>query len=133
MSVNTNKIVSSNNFSGFQNYTAVSFAASVAGQNLTAGSFIGPIRASTPLNNSNAVCEVQIQYTGLDGFWRELPGVIVDNIPNAASPNYQIETFSYFSGGSLIVDTYISNQTGITVAIPAITFNCRGFLFLAPF
>lgn len=134
MPVDTNIIVSSNNFSGFSNYTpSVPFSTTVNSQNIATGHYIGPLRASTPLNNSNAVTEVQIQYVGLDSFVRILPGVIVYNTPNATSPNYQIESFSYFTGGNLIVDSYISNQTAGTITIPTITFACQGFLFNAPF
>lgn len=134
MAVDTNIIVSSNNFSGFSNYTpSVPFSVTVNGQNIGVGAFLGPLRASTPLDNSNAVTEVQIQYIGLDSFFRILPGNIIYNVPNSLSPNYQIESFSYFSGGKLVVDSYISNQTGGTITIPTITFSCQGFLFNAPF
>lgn len=134
MAVDTNIIVSSNNFSGFSNYTpSVPFSTSAPSQNIAAGAYIGPLRASTPLNNSNAVTEVQIQYVGLDTFFRTLPGNIIYNVPSSLSPNYQIESFSYFTGGVLRVDSYISNQTGGTITIPTITFNCQGFLFNAPF
>lgn len=133
MAVNTNIIIASSNFSGFMNSSAATFSASVSSQNISAGGYIGPIRASTPLNNTNAVSQVQIQYSGVDSFWRILPGNITYNVPNSSSPTYQIESFSYFSGGTLYVDSYVSNQTGGTITIPAIIFNCRGFVFLAPF
>lgn len=131
--IDTNKIISTNAFSGFQNYTSVPFSTSIAGQNLGAGAFIGPIRATTPLNNTNAISQILIQYSGLDAFTRLLPGSIVVDYPNINSASYEIESFSYYSGGNLVVDTYISNQTGGTVVIPAITFNVTASLYVAPF
>lgn len=132
MKVDLNKVIATTLFSGFGNYGSVPFSAVIAGQNLGAGAVVSA-GASTPLNNTNAISQVQVQYTGLDAFWRLLPGVVIADYPNASSPNYQIESFSYFTNGILHVDTYISNQTGGTVAIPAITISCRAFLFLAPF
>lgn len=133
MSINTNIIIASSSFSGFMNTSAVSFQAGIGSQNIASGGYIGPARAQTALNNTNAITQVQIQYGGLDSFWRVLPGNIVYNVPNSSSPTYQIESFSYYSGGNLIVDTYVSNQTGSTITIPNITIYCRGFVFDAPF
>jgi hypothetical protein len=115
------------------NTSSISFQAGIGTQNIASGGYIGPARAYAPLNNTNAVTQVQLQYSGIDSFWRLLPGNIEVNIPNANSPTYQIESFSYFSGGNIIVDTYISNQTGSTITIPNITIYCRGFVFNAPF
>ena len=102
MTVNTNNAVLVSGLSGFGQYTpSVSFSASVISQHILTGAYIGPIRATTSLNNTNAVSEIQIQFSGLESFVRELPGIIIANYPNWASPNYQIECFSYFSGGIL--------------------------------
>lgn len=131
--IDTNKIISTNAFSGFQNYTSATFSVSLPGQNLAAGAFLGPIRATTPLNNTNAISQILIQYSGLDAFTRLLPGSIVVDYPNSGSPSYEVESQSYYSGGNLVVDTYISNQTGGVVAIPAITFNVTTSLYVAPF
>lgn len=133
MSVNTNIIISDNSFSGFKNYTTASFSAVFTTQAILIGKFVGPIRATTPLNNANSVTQVQIQYSGLDAFTRILPGVIIHNVPTSNSPSYQIESFSYFTGGNLIVDSYVINESAGTITPPTITFNCRAFLFLAPF
>lgn len=131
--INTNTIVSASEFSGFQNYGTATFSTSVVSQGIAVGSYLGPLRATTPLNNTNSVSQVQIQYSGIDNNYRLLPGNLTIITPSAAVPSYEVESFSYFSGGTLYVDSYISNQTGSTVTIPSITFNCRAFLFLAPF
>ena len=133
MAVNTNIILASSLFSGFMNDDIVPFSASVSSQNISAGGYIGPIRASVALTNTNSISQVQIRYSGVDSFTRLLPGNIVYNVPNSSSPTYQIESFSYFSGGTLYVDSYISNQTGGTITIPAITFDCSASINRAPF
>lgn len=133
MKVDTNIILASSLFSGFFNSSAVTFSASVASQNISAGGYIGPIQASAAMNNANGIGQVQIEYSGVDSFWRLLPGIVVYDVPNAATPSYQIETYSYFSAGTLHVDTIISNQTGGTITVPAITINVRAFIFTAPF
>lgn len=133
MKVDTNIILASSKFNGFFNSSAVTFSASVASQNIAAGGYVGPIQASAAMNNANGIGQVQIQYSGVDSFWRLLPGIVVYDVPNANVPTYQIETYSYFSNGTLHVDSIISNQTGGTITIPAIIINCRAFIFNAPF
>ena len=133
MAINTNIILATSGFSGFGNYESVSFSVGIPSQGLGVNSYIGPYTASAALNNSNAVTEVQLQYTGLDSFWREVPGYISIIVPNAGAATYEVQSFTYFKNGSVYVDTYISNQSGSTVTIPAITVNCRAFLFIAPF
>lgn len=132
--INTNNLIFISTLAGFGQYTpTVSFSASISAQSLGAGNFIGPIRAEVALNNENAISQVQIQYSGLDSFTRILPGNILVNYPNAGSASYQVQSYSYFSGGILFVDSYIINETGGSVSIPAITFNCTADLFAAPF
>jgi len=133
MAINTNIILATSGFSGFGNYKSVSFSVSIPSQGIATGNYVGPYTASATLNNSNAVTEVQLQYSGLDSFWREVPGYINILVPNAGAVTYEVQSFTYFKNGSVYVDTYISNQTGGTVTIPAITVNCRAFLFIAPF
>jgi len=133
MAINTNIILATSGFSGFGNYKSVSFNVGIPSQGLGVNSYIGPYTASAALNNSNAVTEVQLQYSGLDSFWREVPGNISIIVPNAGAATYEVQSFTYFKNGSVYVDTYISNQSGSTVTIPAITVNCRAFLFIAPF
>lgn len=136
--LDTNTIVASNDYSGFKNYSAVSFSTVYAGGTIASGGYTGPIRATTALNNTNAVTAVQVQYTNIETFYRQLPGYSFVDYPSAGTRTYQIQSFSYFTGGNLIIDSYISNQTGNVVApgpvtVPAITFNCRAFLYSAPF
>jgi len=132
MKVNLNKVIATSLFSGFTNYSTATFSTTIAGQNIGALSYVSA-SATTPLNNTNAVTQVQIQLSGLDSFWRLLPGNLTINYPNSSAPNYQVEVLSYFKSGTLHVDTYVINQTGGTITIPTITINCRAFLFLAPF
>lgn len=117
---------------GFKNYSSVSFSASIASQNIAAGGY-ATASASTPLNNANAVSQVQVQFSGVNSFWQVLTGSIYQDVPDSASMTYEIEAISYFTGGNAKVDTYIINETAGTISIPAITINCRAFLFLAPF
>lgn len=136
--IDTNRIVAASQFAGFKNYESVTFSVKYAGATIPTTNFVGPIRASTPLNNSNAVSEVQVQIVGLDSFWRYIPGQSVAAYPTGATEAYQVQTLAYYSGGSLVIDTYIINTTGSVVApgdvvIPALTINCRGFLYNAPF
>lgn len=132
MKVNTNEIAAASIFAGFSNYSEKDFSTTIGGGNLSAGGFTSAT-ATVNFSHGNSISEVKIQYSGLDTFWRLLPGSLIVDYPDATSPSYQIESFSYFSGNTLSVTTYISNQTGGTVSIPAITINCRAFLFIAPF
>jgi len=131
--VNTNIIIAGSQFSGFKNYATASFSVAYAGGNIAAGGYVGPLTASTPLNNTNAVSEVLVQYTGLETFYRLIPGNIVTDYPTAGAATYEIQSLAYFTGGILFVDSYIVNQTAGVVAIPPITFSCLGCLGVAPF
>lgn len=133
MAIDTNIIISTNLFAGFQNYTSSTFSVAYSGGNITAGSFAGPVRATTPLNNSNAVSIIEVQFSGLESFTRFIPGSIAIDYPNTTSPSYQIEVLVYYTGGNLVADAYIVNQTGATVTIPAITFNYTAKLYQPPF
>lgn len=133
MSVNTNTIVSASDLPGFSNYQEATFSAAYGGGNIAAGGFAGPIRAQTALNNSNAVSEVQVMWSGLESFYRLVPGATFQDYPTAGTRQYQVVSMVYYTGGNLIVDSYVVNQTGLTVSTPAITFNCRAFLYIAPF
>lgn len=131
--VDTNKIRAAGEFSGFKNYTTSIFSVSYAGGSILAGAFAGVLRASTPLNNGNAISEVQIQYSGIETFYQKIPGNVTNEYPNASATTYEIQSLTYFSGATLFVDSYIVNQTAGTITVPAITFNCRAFLYVAPF
>jgi len=114
---------------GFKNYSAASFSVNVPTQNLGAADFIS-FTASTPLNNSNSISQVQLQYSGLSNDYYIMNG-IVNTFWN--SGDYEIESYYYFDGTNLNVFTVIANQTAGIITIPDITINCRGFLFIAPF
>lgn len=122
-------LAATSKLSGFKNYQSSSFSTAIAGQNLAAGGFVSAT-ASTPLNNSNSVSEVQVQYSGVQTDWNVVYGSINNYF---AGGNYEIESLYYFDSTNLNVFTVVVNQTGGVVAIPAITINCRGFLYLAPF
>lgn len=132
--IDLNKIVYISTLSGFGNYKPpVSFSVVMASQSLAAGNYIGPSSASVNLDNSDAVSQIQVTFSGLDAFTRVLPGVVIVNYPNNASPTYQIQVMSYYAGGKLHVDAYLINQTGGTITTPAVTFACTASLFQAPF
>jgi len=113
----------------FKNYDSDSFSSSIAGQTLTAGTFVSTT-ATMPLSNTNSICQVQTQYSGLETFYRVINGQAVGNYGGGS---YQIQTFYYFTSTTLTVMTIVVNQTGGNVTIPAITINCRATLFQAPF
>lgn len=123
------KLSAASAMSGFKNYLSSACSVSVPAQNLPAGGFVAYV-ASTPLNNTNSVSQVQIQYTGLSTQWFVLYGSLTTSWNNNA---YQIETFYYFNSSTLFIYTIISNQTAGTVFVPAFTVNCNAFLFIAPF
>lgn len=122
-------LAATSGLSGFKNYTAVPFSVSVPGQNLGAGAFVS-YTASTLLNNTNSISQVQVQYSGISSSYYIMNGTVLTRW-NASQ--YEIQSYYYFDATNLNVFTVIVNQTAGVIAIPAITINCRGFLFLAPF
>lgn len=134
MTVDTNILQYSSEWSGFKNVLPdIPFSASYAGGTLLSGGYTGPIRASAAINNTNEVSQVQVNFGGLESFYRLLPGTFFELYPSAASPQYEIEAFSYFTNGNITCDFWISNQSAGSVSVPAITFNCNASLFIAPF
>jgi hypothetical protein len=130
--VNTNVIVAGSQFAGFKNYRAVTFSAAYAGGTLLTGTY-AQVTASTSLDNTNAVSEVQIQFSGLETFYRLAPGVIDVSYPTVGTAQYSIICNVYFIDTTLYIDSYIVNQTAGSVVVPAISFDCRAFLYIAPF
>lgn len=122
-------LAASSAMNGFKNYSASSFSVVIASQTLAVGHFVSAT-ASTPLNNANSISQVQLQYSGVAANY-----FIVNGSLNTFwdSNNYEIESYYYFDGANLNVFTVVVNQTGGNYTIPAITINCRGFLFIAPF
>lgn len=123
------KLVAASAMDGFKNYQSSSFSVSVPTQNLAAGHFIS-YTASTNLNNANSISQVQVQYNGLSSNYYVMYGL---TNTTWSSGNYEIESYYYFDTSKLYVYSVIVNQTASSITIPAITINCRGFLFLAPF
>ena len=133
MAVNTNIILATSKFSGFGNYKNVSFSVTIPSHSIAVNTIDGPYTALDTLDNTNAVTEVQLQYSGLDLFWREVSGSVIKIVPDAGAPIYEIGSSTYFKNGSVYVDTYIINLIGSTITIPDITVNCKASLFIAPF
>lgn len=114
---------------GFKNYNSVNFSVVIPGQTLASGTFISAT-ANTPLNRSNSISQVQLQYAGLSSEY-----YIVNGSVNTfwSGGDYEIESYYYFDTTNLNLFTILGNQTAGNITIPTITINCRGFLFLAPF
>lgn len=129
--INPSRSSASSKFSGLKNYNPLGspFSVVVVGQVLAARAFVSAT-ATTPLNNSNAVSQVQVQYSGVQTDWNVVYGSI-NNYFSAST--YEIESLYYFDSTNLNVFSVVVNQTGGNVTIPTITINCRGFLYLAPF
>lgn len=126
------KLNMSSEFTGFKNYTQVSGSFAAGGYNLNAGQYAR--RTGTlPLNNSKAISQVQIKLNGLESQWRPLPGLVIYNNPVYNAPNFQVEVMSYYTGGNLVVDAYISNQTGGTISVPSFNIDFRAWLYFASF
>lgn len=132
LTVDLSKLSAASAFSGFKNSSAVSFQATIGTQSVLAGHFLSTT-ATTPLNNANSISQVQIQYGGLETFYRVVPGLTILRYPTYTTPNFEIGSVVYFSGGILNVFTYLANQTAGTIVVPDIIISCRAFLFIAPF
>lgn len=113
--------------SSFKRYDSKTFSSSIASQTIPVNGYVTSI-ATTSLNNSNSISQVLTNYSGLESFYRVLNGS-----PTVNLTTYQIYSFYYFTSTTLTVYTLLSNQSGGSINIPAITINCRAFLFLAPF
>lgn len=127
--INPSNLSAASALSGFKNYLSTPFSTVIAGQVLAAGTFVSAT-ASTALNNSNSVSQVQVQYSGIQTDWNVMYGSI-NNYFSAST--YEVESLYYFDSTNLNVFTVVVNQTGGNVTIPTITINCKGFLYLAPF
>lgn len=116
--------------SGFQNYTVKSGSVVVPSASLPAFSYTTHT-ITIPLDNANAVSEVQLNVS-LDSYWTSVEGVVYRRYPNWPG-NYGIDSNVYFSGGNLVISSYLYDQTGSPQVIPAFTISARAFLFKAPF
>lgn len=116
---------------GLANYNSVSFNFTVNAHSLPTGN-VTSWTSSWPLNNANAISGVQLNYAGLETVWRPISGALTLNIPYTG-PQYQLETIIYYSGGAIVVKTFVINETAGTVSIPQFFVNVRVFLYNAPF
>jgi len=117
--------------SGFQNYTVKDGSVSVGAQTLGAFGF-QQYTITIPLENNNAISEVQLKCS-LDSFWSLVDGTVFRRYPTWAISNYELSSMVYFTGGNLIIYTYLVDLTGASQSIPAFTIDARAFLFKAPF
>lgn len=123
------KQIFDSSYSGLANYSTVDFAVAFPAQNVSPTD-VESVTASTPLDNSNALSSVQLNYTGLEAYWRVCSGICGGYFSGST---FYTESMSYFSDGTLYVVTYVGSNTGGVVAVPAFTIQCRGFLYDAPF
>jgi hypothetical protein len=132
--IDLSKTTATSQVSGLKNYNPGNglFSVSVPAQNIAAGGFVTYV-ATKNMDRINSVSQIQIRYTGLDSFWQLVPGQVIRDYPDWTAPNYQVGSFTYFSGSILTVYTYIVNQTGGLVAIPDFIIDCNASLYKAPF
>jgi hypothetical protein len=132
--IDINKIQFSNEFSGFGNDASdMPFSASYAGSIIAAGKYFGPVRATLSLTNTDDIGQIKVRFTGLESFYRVVNGSTQVDYPNTGSRTYSVQINTYYSGGLFYVDSYIVNQSGSSVTVPAITFDCIASTFLTPF
>lgn len=114
---------------GLQNYQNDRFNFSVPAHTLAAGN-VNRYTTTYPINNTNAISSLQINYAGLETVWRYTSGALVLYFGGGS---YQVETLTYYLGNTLRVETYTINQTGGAVNVPAFFVNVHVSLFNAPF
>jgi hypothetical protein len=114
---------------GLENYDDDLFNFPVDAHNLAAGN-VSKWTTTWPLSNTNSISTIHLNYGGLETVWRYTSGAMTLTYGGGT---YQVETLTYYSGSSLVVETYIINQTGGVVAIPAFNVNVHVYLYNAPF
>jgi hypothetical protein len=129
---NLSKLNMSSEFASLKNSVKKDVSLAVSSFSLAVGSYSRKT-LTIPLDNENAVSTIKIRYNGLQTVWRPLPGYVITNFPVYNAPSYQVQTFSYYKDGLLYIDTYISNQTGGSVTVPAFTLEVSADLYLTPF
>ena len=130
--IDMSKITASSKFSGFKNNQNKSDSLSVASFTLGAFAFVAHT-ITIPIDNADSISSVQVKYTGLDDFWREVDGTAFRRYPSWSVQLYEISSQVYFSGSNLIIYTYIADLSGSSQTIPAFTIDVEAALFLAPF
>ena len=116
---------------GLANYDAQSFNYTVTAHNLAAGG-VSSWSTTWPLNNTDDITAIQVNFAGLETVWRPVSGDLLLNIPYVAT-QYQLQVIPYYLSGNLHVITYVINQTGGLLAVPQFFVNVRAFLYNAPF
>jgi len=133
--IDTNKVQFAGTASGFENHEIdVPFSANYSGGNIASGSYVGPIRASISLDNSEDISHVVVRLSGIETFFRVVNGYFQIDYPNRdiAFRQYSIQVSTYYSSGSLIVDAYVINQYFTTVSVPGFTLECIASLYRIP-
>jgi hypothetical protein len=130
--IDFSKTAATSKASGFKNYTTTSFSVAAGGYNLAAGGYQTHTATAT-LSRENSVSQIQIKYDGLDSFSQLVRGKIIQRYPTWAGATYEVGSYTYFTGTTLTVFTYVVNQTAGLVAIPSFTVECNASLFIAPF
>jgi hypothetical protein len=142
--INSDIIGATSQTSGFKNYLKqpIAFSKSLS-QTLSSPTGVAVlftpgtvvrVSASAPLpSNIDSIGSVEVQYSGVESFYRLIPGVAQADYPNTGSRTYSIETMTYIKSGQIFVDSFIINQIGSNVSIPDITFNCIAKMYRVPF
>lgn len=118
--------------SGFKRSSGINVAFNVTSVNITAGTVVY-FTLTTPMDNEDAISMCQVQFDGLDSFWRQVDGYTFAEYPSAASSNYEIGVVSYFTGSEHKLFVYIVNQTGVTQLVPAWILRLKLSVYDTPF
>jgi hypothetical protein len=131
--INFSKIAATSAASGFKNYNLdpVTFSGTIPAQTLTVGQVVS-VSVSVPLDNTNAVSLIKLQYASINSYWYQMFGLTASTtIPFVSE--YQLESSASYSGGNLVVTTYAINQTGGSISLPVQVINVRARLYKSPF
>ena len=115
---------------GLKNYQTVDFSVSIPTQSLNT---VLVYTASGSLDNTNSVCQVQVQFSGVSSDYYVLYGNITIPNPASTSATWEIISGYYFNSGTVYVWVAFYNLTSSAITIPAVTVNCVAKAFIAPF
>lgn len=110
----------------------VTGSVAIPAQNIAVGSYV-KYSFTMALSRTNALTTFRVNIGGLETLWRQVQGYIQVDVPNTATRTYSIQVQIYYSGTNLVCDTYVINQSGGVVAIPALTISGEVNRFVAPF
>ena len=125
---NYQKIIASSHASGFKNTDSKTITGTLTGAVLAPGG-ITYTTLTTNIPNSNAICQVQILYGGLETDYKVING---NTLNYYAFSTYQIQSFYYFSGTTLTIWVLAADNGGGST-VPTISLTARAFMFVAPF